>query len=138
MFFSWFILLLLDKNGLQRRVLFAGTNDWFMDFYNTVHFSAERKPYLWGNLADKTYLPLAYVLLYPFSLLYDYDIANWETTYGARYTQLLGICGGVYLTVSFGLLFYTLYKAFTKKESEILKVSILISLFFFWDNAILL
>lgn len=130
LFFVWFYCLMIDNNGLQRKVLFYDTNDWFMDFFNTIYYTVGRSPYSWGALCDRNYFPIVYLLLYPFSFFFNYDTQVWATTYEARNTQLLGICGGVFLTVSFGMLFYGLYKAIGEKENEASKLLILASLFF--------
>lgn len=129
LFCVWMICLVFNQNGIQRGVLFSDTNDWFMDFYNTIYYSVGREPYSWGDLSNRNYLPIVYLLLYPFTFLFRYDREVWGTTYEARNTQLLGVAGAIYLTVSFGLLFYTLYKAMEKKR-ELEKMAVLMSLFF--------
>ena len=120
----WFFMLQGNPNGLQRFVFFENQNDWFMDFYNTVNFAAEGKPYTDGG----GYLPLAYVLLSPVAKLIMYtDAGKRMASYLARYTQLGGIAGMVYLAISFGILFYVLYKCTRGKEYQ--RIGILTALF---------
>lgn len=124
---AWFVGLVLNPNGLQRAVFFRNTNDWFMDFYNTIYYSIDLQPYSWGSLTNRNYLPLTYVLLYPFTLLYDeYNVEVWDTTYRARYDQLMANFGGLYLILSYALCFYALYRSL--KRSRIKETSCLMIL----------
>lgn len=126
-FVVWACLFLSDINGLQRRIFFYDTNDWFMDFYNTVYYAVGKTPYSWGWLPARNYLPLSYMILYPFTFLFQYDVEDWGTSYAARYSQLSAVAGAVFLVVSFGVLFYFLYKKIEGKEFE--KIMTIVALF---------
>ncbi len=126
-FILWIYLFLSDVDGMQRNIFFENANDWFMDFYNVVYFSVGRNPYSWGFIPARNYLPISYLILYPFSFLYPYDINDGLTAYVARYSQLSGIAVGVFLVISFGSLFYCLYKK--SKGTEFEKLGVLLALF---------
>ncbi len=117
-----------DKNSCQEKVFFFDKNNWFMDFYNTVYYTVDRTPYTWGWLPARNYLPFSYLILYPFSFLYPYDVNNWDTAYLSRYSQYSAIGGCAFITASFLLLFYVLYKAMNN-NTEHKKIGILIGLF---------
>lgn len=111
----WFILLVHNPDGLQRAVFFQDENDWFMDFYNTVYFAVGRTPYSWGWLPVRSYLPIGYILVYPFSFLYKYDVSNWGTAYASRYSQLSAIAGVVFILFSVIFAFSVLYSMMKKR-----------------------
>ena len=131
LFFLWGYLLfhgiIYGPDSGQRGVFFGGSDDWFMDFYNVIYFSVGKSPYSWGYSAHRPYLPLSYMILYPLTVFYSYDSLEWGVQYMSRYNQLMAIAGAVYLVISFGILFYCLYKAC--KNTEIEKIFILAALF---------
>lgn len=58
----------------QALLFFNGTKDFGADFFNTIIYLAERNPYdnPINGVENKCYLPLAYLLLEPFSYGIDY------------------------------------------------------------------
>ena len=72
----WLILFMKDPQGGQRAVLQVDGNDWFMDWFNVVYYSIGKKPYIWGLTEERSLPPLTFLLLYPFSKLYDYDVTG--------------------------------------------------------------
>ncbi len=126
LFIIWFFAFIRNPEGLQREVFFADRNDWFMDFYNTVYYSVGKQPYSWGWLPARNYLPLAYLIVYPFSFLYPYNTEGGDTQYTARYSQLPGIAGAVVLAFSICFTFYFLYRLSKGKEYQ--KVSLMLAL----------
>ncbi|MCR4586570.1 MAG: DUF2029 domain-containing protein, partial [Lachnospiraceae bacterium] len=112
-FFTWLFLFVKDTGGSQRGVLFNNTHDLFMDWFNVVYHSIGRRPYIWGRIEERCLPPLTYVLLYPFSKLYSYDVSQWvenDTRYDARNAQLPMIAATMVFLISYLLLFYSLYK----------------------------
>ncbi|MDR3599032.1 MAG: glycosyltransferase 87 family protein [Desulfosporosinus sp.] len=76
-----FILSFFFMSGLcysdgqhQRELLFSDRNDYFMDYFNPMKYISEANPYnnTYLSLGEKVYPPLAYMILYPFSKLFDY------------------------------------------------------------------
>lgn len=119
-FFSvWLFLLLQDPGGSQRGVLFIDSRDFFMDWFNTVYYAVGRIPYSWGVAEDRNYLPIIYMILYPFTKLYPYDISEGmegSGRYDARYEQLPMVGAVVFIVASYLFLFYVLYRSCRKSE----------------------
>jgi hypothetical protein len=71
LFLAFFVGLLKDPLGTQRYIFFEGLDDLFSDFFNALRYIAERDPYFnqTNGYAEKGYLPLSYMLVYPFSQL---------------------------------------------------------------------
>ena len=113
----WACLLFGDPEGLQKNVFFQDAKDWFMDFFNTVYYSVGKSPYTWGNPANRNYLPIAYLIVYPFTALYAYAMGNDQSPYLARYTQLNEIAVLLFTGISMLLLLYLLYRACKGSES---------------------
>ncbi|MCR5773804.1 MAG: DUF2029 domain-containing protein, partial [Lachnospiraceae bacterium] len=126
----WLYLLMKDPSGSQRGILFIDEKDFFMDWFNTVYYTVGRKPYAWGIAEDRNYAPIVYMLLYPFSKLYPYDLSEGMTGEGrylARYAQLPIVGAVIFLIACYLLLFYVLYKFIRREEHK--KLLILALLF---------
>ena len=123
LFAIWFFLFTRDVNGIQNKLFFIDHNDWFMDFYNVVFWSVDLHPYDWGWLAARNYLPVAYLLYYPFTKLFPYSVENGDLAYEARYSQYTAIAACMVITISFMILFYCLYKA--GKMDERVKIGLI-------------
>jgi len=69
LFGIWFVLLVANPHGIQRHVFFSGADDLFGDFLNLLRYISDRDPYFntINGLGEKAYLPIVYLLLYPFS-----------------------------------------------------------------------
>lgn len=120
MFSLGFITLLLflqNPQGSQRSLLFPDQDDYFMDFFNTLNYTANRNPYQdgYGGLVNRNYLPLAYFILYPFSRLGDF--IN-ELPKDIRPEQAAMIGCFVFLMISFGMFFYLMYEGKNGKRVE--------------------
>ena len=120
MFVLGFITLFLFLNnpqGSQRSLLFTDQDDYFMDFFNTLNYTAARNPYQvgYGGLVNRNYLPLAYLILYPFSRLGDF--IN-ELPKDIRPEQAAIIGCFVFLMISFGMFFYLMYEGKRGKRIE--------------------
>ena len=72
-FLLWAYLWFYDINGIQRKVFFSDSYDWFMDFYNPIYYAIGKTPYTWGRVGDRSFLPLMYMVLYPLIALYPYE-----------------------------------------------------------------
>ena len=124
-FIIWAVLFILDPGGEQRVAFSFNGADWFMDFYNTAYYGVGRTPYTWGNLAAHNYLPIAYLMMYPFSLLYP---SNLPIQYEWRNTQIGADIFAVYLVTSFLFLFLCLWTASKKTRGQ--KVALIAACFF--------
>ena len=73
-FLIFFISLIIQKGGYQLNVVLNGV-DLFADFYNILRYIAERNPYFneINGVVEKNYFPIAYLILYPFSLFKNYS-----------------------------------------------------------------
>ena len=93
--------------GAQRNIYFAGLNDFFADFFNVLRYISEKDPYFntINGYGEKPYLPLTYLILYPFSQLDNFG----EMTLQQAWTSKIGIMSVFYFTaVSVFLLFLSL------------------------------
>ena len=100
-----------------------------MDYFNTVYMTVGKTPYTWGYLPARNYLPIAYLILYPASFLFEYDVEDVYTSYDARYYPFPSIIFLLIMILWVGLLFYVLYRASRRSESSrlLLLVSVLFS-----------
>jgi hypothetical protein len=107
LFVLFMIGLFKDPVGAQRNIFFAGLNDFFADFFNVLRYISERDPYFntINGYGEKIYLPLAYLLLYPFSRLDNFN----TMTLQQAWTSKMGIMSAYWFTsASFFLLFLSL------------------------------
>lgn len=111
------LLFLQNPQGSQRSLLFPDQDDYFMDFFNTLNYTADRNPYQdgYGGLVNRNYLPLAYLILYPFSRLGDF--IN-ELPKDIRPEQAAIIGCFIFLMISFGMFFYLMYEGKNGKRRE--------------------
>lgn len=113
-FLLWLYLFCGNVEGSQKAVFFGDSHDWFMDWFNVVYYSIGKKPYIWGLTEERSLPPLTFLLLYPFTKLYGYDVTGWaenESRYEARYSQLPMDMFLMVMVLSYLLLFYALYKS---------------------------
>ena len=110
-------LFLQNPQGSQRSLLFIDQDDYFMDFFNTLNYTANRNPYQdgYGGLVNRNYLPLAYLILYPFSRLGDFIH---ELPKDIRPEQAAMIGCFLFLMISFGMFFYFMYEGKKGKRIE--------------------
>lgn len=115
--FLTLFLFLKDPQGSQRSLLFPDQDDYFMDFFNTLNYTAKRNPYQngYGGLVNRNYLPLAYLILYPFSKLGDFIH---ELPKDIRPEQAAMIGCFIFLMLSLGLFFYLMYEGKSGKRRE--------------------
>jgi len=111
------VLFLQNPQGSQRSLLFPDQDDYFMDFFNTLNYTANRNPYQdgYGGLVNRNYLPLAYLILYPFSRLGDF--IN-ELPKDIRPEQAAMIGCFLFLMISLGMFFYLMYEGKKGKRLE--------------------
>ena len=68
------ILLCWNPSGSQLNIFYSSLKDFFADFFNVLRYVAGRDVYFneIGGGQESPYLPLSYMLLYPFSCLNNY------------------------------------------------------------------
>ena len=68
-----FMILAKSYGFHQRSIFFSHINDTFMDFINQLYYVAYKNPYDPNSVhrTETIYLPLAYLIVYPFSKLID-------------------------------------------------------------------
>lgn len=133
LFFIFFIGLLRNPYGAQRNIFFAGMGDLFADFFNVLRYISERDPYFnqINGLGEKGYLPLSYLILYPFSQLDNFNGMTLSETWNSK----IGIIF-VFLFTMFSvfLLLFSLNQIRKKYTlSPILFISIILSYIFFFS-----
>lgn len=112
-----FWLFIQDPYGSQRTVFFVDQDDYFMDFFNTLHYVADRNPYVdgYGGLVNRNYLPLGYMILYPFSQVDDFvnilpkELRDWQGPIIACF---------IFLFISLGSFLYLMYEGKKGKRVE--------------------
>ena len=104
LFFKGFVS---DPRGMQLNVFFGGMNDMFADFFNVLRYISEKDPYFneINGYGEKAYLPLSYLILYPFSRLESYSTIS---LYQAWFSRMSTISVVLFLVFSLGVLFASL------------------------------
>jgi hypothetical protein len=130
-FFS--VGIVLNPNGPQRQIFFRGMKDLFADFFNVLCFIGDRDPYFSTILSyeDKSYFPLTYLILYPFSKLDNFSTMTLEETWNSK----IGLIS-VFLFTGFSvfLLFVALNRIIKKYSvSSIFLLSFIFSYIFFFS-----
>ncbi|MCR4924836.1 MAG: glycosyltransferase 87 family protein [Clostridiales bacterium] len=88
LFLLWFILFSFRPNSRECLIFFRKFEDLFADFFNVLRYVSERDVYFneVNGLGQKEYLPLAYMIFYPFSRFDDYarmSLADcWHSQWG--------------------------------------------------------
>lgn len=80
-FLFLFVIVTASMGVLGQRCLFFWSGDYLgNDFFNVMRYIAERDPYnnTINGVQEKLYLPLSYMLLYPFTYLVDYTQLSLE------------------------------------------------------------
>jgi hypothetical protein len=129
LFLAFAIELLNNPLGPQRQIFFMSLYDFFADFFNLLRYISDRDPYF--NDFKGSYLPLSYLILYPFSKLDNFGVMTLEE---AR-KSIMGIMSVCLFTIfSFSLLLVSLNKLIKKYlVSPIISVCFALSYIFFFS-----
>lgn len=100
-----FLTLCLSRGTRQTSVFFLA-NDSFMDFFNVLKYIAGRDPYNGAGLGERAYPPLTYMILYPFSRLFDFTDQAAEAAKGSQLGIMSVVIFLVFLSIAFALLLY--------------------------------
>jgi len=130
--FSFFVIgLMQNPYGPQRQIFFLGMDDFFADFFNVLRYIAERDPYFntINGYGEKAYLPLVYLILYPFSQLDNFNTMTLQETWNSK----IGLMSAFLFTgFSVSLLLMALNKIIKKYSiSSTLLISFILSYIFF-------
>lgn len=124
--FITFLSLCKSSGVAQRNIFYFDRSDTFMDFLNHLKYVALKDPYnsTYLSSGEKIYLPLSYLLFYPFSKLFDYIHLN----PGIAKTDQLGLMSVVifliFICITFAIQLYEL-----KNGQKAIRYFTVISLF---------
>jgi hypothetical protein len=107
LFILFMIGLFKNPMGVQRNIFFAGLNDLFADFFNVLRYVSERDPYFntINGYGEKIYLPLTYLIIYPFSRLDNFNTMTLQQAWTSKIGIMSVFC---FTAVSVFLLFLAL------------------------------
>jgi hypothetical protein len=107
LFFLFLIGLFKNPLGIQRNIFFARLNDLFADFFNVLHYISEKDPYFntTNGYGEKIYSPLAYLILYPFSRLDNFNTMTLQQAWTSK-MAIMAVFG--FVSVSSFFLFFSL------------------------------
>jgi hypothetical protein len=74
-------MLIKKPYGIQRAIFFNNLNDFFADFFNLLHDISGQEIY---SRHQGSYFPFSYLILYPFSLLDNFNDMNLEQMWGSK------------------------------------------------------
>ncbi|MEI0526857.1 glycosyltransferase family 87 protein [Brachyspira murdochii] len=108
------IFFIKDKGGRQLNIVLGGW-DLFADFYNVLRFIARKDPYFDYVLgqAYQSYLPLSYLLIYPFSIIRNY--AN-MSLYDVQVDPVSNMSLVIFMFIAVLLFILFLKKLYSKKD----------------------
>ncbi|WP_256097163.1 hypothetical protein [Brachyspira hampsonii] len=108
------IFFIKDKGGRQLNIVLGGW-DLFADFYNVLRFIARKDPYFDYILgqAYQSYLPLSYLLIYPFSIIRNY--AN-MSLYDVQVDPVSNMSLVIFMFIAVLLFILFLKKLYSKKD----------------------
>jgi hypothetical protein len=96
--------LFTNPMGSQRNIFFAGLDNFFADFFNVLHYISERNPYFnpTNGYGEKIYLPLVYLILYPFSRLDEFNTMTLQQAQSSK----MGVMAVLLFTMASIFLFF--------------------------------
>lgn len=105
--FLFFKGLINDPQGIQLNVFFLKLDNFFADYFNVLIYISDKNPYFntLNGLSQKVYLPLSYLILYPFSCLDSYSILSLEEVYSSK-ISIISVF--LYSLISLSVLFFSL------------------------------
>lgn len=122
------VLLILFPEGQQMNIFFARGGDFMADLFNVLRYIADRNPYFTEPFSEKIYLPLAYMLLFPFTRLDNYSVMSLRDCWGS----IPSLISMVFFTVISCFIFYFSLKTLCEKYnvSKLILFPLLFSGFF--------
>ena len=120
-------LFVLYPNGIQKDVFFARLGDFMADFFNVLRYIAGGDPYFGevGGPEQKIYLPLCYLMLYPFSRLDNYSDMSLAMCQNSKIALMSAV---VFTLITCFFLYFSLKKLCEKyKISNIILIPLLLS-----------
>jgi len=129
LFLFFAIGIFKNPYGPQRLIFFHGMMDFFADFFNVLHYIADRDPYFGPGGGAVTYFPLTYLILYPFSQLDNFGTMSLPEAWNSR----IGLMSVFLFTVFSVFLLLTALNQIAKKYlvSPLLLISLVLSYIFF-------
>lgn len=126
----FFLLFAVNPQGWQLNVFFARMGDLLADYFNVMRYIADNDPYFCeiNGPGEHCYLPLAYLMLRPFCLLFDFSSASLSDCYHSIPAMLSCV---VFMGLSFAMFLHSALLFVGKKNRWILPILILSSIFLF-------
>ena len=120
-------LFVIYPNGVQKTIFFAEGRDFMADFLNLLRYMADGNPYDAFD-GERIYLPLGYMLIYPFSKLDNYAVMSLSDLWGSHIVQI----SFTFFTLVSVFAFYFALKTFCEKYNvnKIILIPLLLSGFF--------
>ncbi len=109
LFLIYVFLVIFSKTDNQLNLFYDKFNDLLADFFNVLMYISERNPYnnTINGLAEKAYLPISYLILYPFSKVGKYY--NFSSL-SQCYTNIGIFLSFIFTLVSIALLLFSCKK----------------------------
>lgn len=126
----FFLLFAINPHGWQLSVFFAKTGNLLADYFNVMRYIADNDPYFCeiNGPGEHCYLPLAYLMLRPFCLFFDFSSASLPDCYHSIPAML----SCLFFTVISLAMFVHSAKLFIGKNNKwILPILMLSSIFLF-------
>ncbi|GEM_PF-4747755 len=103
----WLMLFLCGRNSTMSLLFYNQLSDLWADFFNPLRYVSGRDVYFneTNGLGEKEYLPLVYMLFYPFSRLEEYGTMTLQDCW---HSNLSLISCNLYLLINVFLLFHSL------------------------------
>jgi hypothetical protein len=134
LFLFFAVALIQNPNGIQRQIFYYGEKDLFADFFNIMSYITERDPYFNSNNVNGyrgSYLPLTFLILYPFSKLDNYS----EMTLQDAWNSKIALMSSFFFT-GFSIFLFILSLSMICKKfkvSSYILISLVLSYIFFFS-----
>lgn len=118
---AFMVNLVMDPTGAQTNAFFR-LGAPFSDFFICLIIGAEKDPYFCSaiNTADLNYLPLTYLLLYPFACLDDFsESAVWNSSAVGMISCM------IFIIISSAIFYFSLYKLGKSTKTTLLILPLL-------------
>lgn len=126
----FFLLFAINPHGWQLNVFFARMGDLLADYFNVMRYIADNDPYFCeiNGPGEHCYLPLAYLMLRPFCLFFDFSSVSLSDCYHSIPAMLSCM---LFTGISVALFVHSALLFIGKKNRWILAILLLSSIFLF-------
>jgi hypothetical protein len=134
LFLFFAVGLVQSPNGPQRMIFFRGADDFFADFFNILLYNAGRDPYFGTNTVVEyrgSYLPLSYLILYPFSQLDNFGMMTLQDAWNSKLALMSAFLYNSFLVYLLIMSLNMICKKFHVSSSIL--ISLVLSYIFFYS-----